>query len=135
MLITYILVQNKPFSYPEIGVIRNDKLDGKTQTYTETETYWTWDEVDKWSKIRYVYYGAPAQCTGTLYTELKDDTINGASFHRNSTIEETIESLESNWELVLFWIGWVLLTGGAVVGFYYIDNRWLEDRHTNHRRW
>ena len=24
---------------------------------------------------------------------------------------------------------------GAVVGFYYIDNRWLEDRHTNHLRW
>lgn len=87
------------------------------------------------SKIRYAYYGAPAQCTGTLYTELKDGTINGASFHQHSTIEETIESLESNWELVLFWIGWVLLTGGAVVGFYYIDNGWLEDRHTNHRGW
>lgn len=142
-------------------VTKTRTVNGKTQTYTETETYWTWDEVDKWSKystkitfvdvefdygtidfpssshiktikesskIRYVYYGAPAQCTGTLYTELKDGTINGASFHRNSTIEETIESLESNWELVLFWIGWVLLTGGAVVGFYYIDNRWLEDK-------
>lgn len=149
-------------------VTKTRTVNGKTQTYTETETYWTWDEVDKWSKcstkitfvdvefdygtidfpssshiktikesskIRYVYYGAPAQCTGTLYAELKDGTINGASFHQHSTIEETIESLESNWELVLFWIGWVLLTGGAVVGFYYIDNRWLEDRHTNHRRW
>ena len=142
-------------------VTKTRTVNGKTQTYTEIETYWTWDEVDKWSKcstkitfvdvefdygtidfpssshiktikesskIRYVYYGAPAQCTGTLYTELKDGTINSASFHQNSTIEETIESLESNWELVLFWIGWVLLTGGAVVGFYYIDNRWLEDK-------
>lgn len=28
--------------------------------------------------------------------------------------------------LVVFWVFWTLLTAGAVVGFYYIDNRWLE---------
>ena len=71
---------------------------------------------------------AGASVEQTNNAMLLDGAINGASFHRNSTIEETIESLESNWELVLFWIGWVLLTGGAVVGFYYIDNRWLEDK-------
>ena len=145
-------------------VTKTRTVNGKKQTYTETETYWTWDEVDSWEKmsskitfvdvefdygtidfpsysqiktikessqIRYVYYGSPSQCTGTLYTELKNNTINGANFHRNRTIEETIESLESNWELVLFWIGWVLLTGGTVAGFYYIDNIWLEDRHNS----
>ena len=25
----------------------------------------------------------------------------------------------------LFWIVWILVTGGAVYGFYYLDNDWL----------
>lgn len=141
-------------------VVKTRMVNGKSKSYTTTETYWTWDEVDQWDKrstkisfigvefnygaidfptsshiktinqgggIRYVYYGAPAKCTGTLYTELKNNTINGSEFYINKTIEETIKSFESNWELVVFWIGWVVLTIGVVIVFYYIDNRWLED--------
>ena len=141
-------------------VTRTRTVNGKTQTYTETEVYWTWDEVDKWSKhsekisfldvefdygtinfphskhidtqdggyhIRYVYNGSPAKCTGTLYTILENNTINQSYFHNGYTIEETIESLESGWQIILFWIIWVLITGGCVYGFYYIDNKWLED--------
>ena len=26
------------------------RSDGKTETYTEEEEYWTWDEIDSWSK-------------------------------------------------------------------------------------
>lgn len=130
--------------------------------YTDTETYWTWDEVAHWeqrstkitfldvefdygeisfpssghittikesSKIRYVYYGAPAQCKGTLYTQLKDNTINDSHMYHYDTIEETLDSLTSSWQLVVFWVFWVLLIIGAVVGFYYIDNWWLEDNY------
>ena len=79
------------------------------------------------SKIRYVYYGAPTECTGTLYSDLRDNTINNSSFHHNMTIEETIKHYESGWQLLLFWIGWVVLTGLLVFGFIYIDNHWLED--------
>lgn len=86
------------------------------------------DTINESSKIRYIYYGAPAKCTGTLYTELKNNTINGANFHENRTIEETIKSFESNWELILFWIGWIILIVGSVSVFYFIDNRWLEDK-------
>lgn len=78
--------------------------------------------------IRYVYYGSPAECTGTLYAVLENDTINDSKFYHNYNIEETIECLETSWQLVLFWIFWVLLTGGCVFGFYYIDNKWLEDK-------
>lgn len=141
-------------------VTKTRTVNGKTQTYTDTETYWTWDEVDHWeqrstkitfldvefdygeisfpssghittikesSKIRYVYYGAPAQCKGTLYTQLKDNTINNSHMYHYDTIEETLDSLTSSWQLVVFWVFWVLLIIGAVVGFYYIDNWWLED--------
>lgn len=135
-------------------------VNGKPQTRTKTETYWTWDRVDSWSKhcnkitfldvefdygqisfpsssyittinesgtIRYKYYGSPTNCTGTIYSNLMNSTINDTNFYHNQTIDETIDNLESNGWLILFWIGWVLLTCGLIVVFFYIDNRWLED--------
>lgn len=75
---------------------------------------------------RNVYYGTDTDFQGTIYTNLKDDTINKTSFYKNQTILETIENLESGSELVIFWIVWVLLTIGFVVGFYYAENRWLD---------
>lgn len=81
------------------------------------------------SKIRYVYYGSPIQATGTIYTELKNDTINNTSFHKNMSIEETLKYYTTSYALVFFWIGWVILTGIVVFVFIYFDNRWLEDRH------
>ena len=137
---------------------------GKTETYTEREEYWTWDAVDRWSKsstkitfldvefdygtidfpcsnyidtqnesfyIRYVYYGSPAECVGTLYTVLNNNTINEPKFYNNYNIEETIENLESGWQLILFWFFWILLTGGCVIAFCYLDNKWLEDKYKN----
>jgi hypothetical protein len=142
-------------------VTKTRTVNGKTQSYTTTETYWTWDRIDSWSKnsekiaflgvefdygtikfppsnyittikesghIRYKYYGAPTECEGTLYAKLGDNTITNVSFYNNTSIDKTIDMLQSNWQIVLFWIGWVLLTGGLVVGFYFIDNKWLEDK-------
>ena len=136
-------------------------VDGKPKTRTRTETYWTWDAIDSWSKhcekitfvgvefdygmidfpsasyidtinesglIRYCYYGAPTECTGTIYSNLKNNTINDTSFYQDKTIDETIDHLESNVWLVLFWIAWVFFTGGLVFVFFYIDNNWLEDK-------
>lgn len=144
-------------------VTKTRTVNGQAQTYTETETYWTWDKVDSWSQhcnkitflgsefdygtidfpsatyittikessnIRYKYYGAACEAEGTIYAQLGDNTISNVRFYANKSIEDTIQSLESNVELVLFWIGWILLAGALVVGFYYIDNRWLEDNHS-----
>lgn len=79
------------------------------------------------SHIRYVYYGAPIEATGTLYTRLENNTIKDSSFHRNMSIDDTLKYYTSGGELVLFWVGWILLTGLVVFGFVYIDNHWLED--------
>lgn len=75
---------------------------------------------------RNVYYGTETSFEGTIFTVLKDETINETSFYKNQTIAETIESLESGMEIVIFWVLWILLTAGVVVGFYYLDNRWLD---------
>lgn len=142
-------------------VRKTKTVNGKTKTYTDTEVYWTWDEIDSWSKkskkisfldvefeyesipfpassyittiressrIRYVYYGTGKEFKGTLYTQLKDDTINETKFYPNRTIKETMNHLKSNTELVLFWTFWVMFITTGVVIFYYIDNRWLEDK-------
>ena len=75
---------------------------------------------------RNVYYGKKAQCEGTIFTKLKNNTISETSFYENKTIADTIESLESGYQLVIFWIIWILLTAGLVAGFYYLENRWLD---------
>ena len=79
------------------------------------------------SKIRYKYYGIRTKYTGTIFTELKNNTISDSTnFYNDKTIKSTIEDLESGYELILFWFLWILLTCGCVYGFYYLDNKWLE---------
>lgn len=141
-------------------VTKTRTVNGKTQTYTEVETYWTWDEIDREtlrneritflgvefergkidipglqyidtikesSKIRYQYYGTGTEFVGTIYTDLRDGTItDDSNFYENRSIEQTVEHLKVPVGIIGFWIFWVLLMGGAVYGFYYIDNRWLE---------
>lgn len=75
---------------------------------------------------RNVYYGTGTSFKGTIFTKLKNDTINNTSFYHNQTISETIERLESGYQIVLFGILWILLTAGFVVGFCYAENRWLD---------
>lgn len=141
-------------------VTKTRTVNGKTQTYTETEVYWTWDEIDRaelacneitflgatfdsWkidipgasyvdtiyksAKVRDVYYGTGTEFVGTIFTDLRDETItDGTSFYKNQTIDETIERLKAvDWS-VGFWIIWIIFIAACVYGFYYIDNRWLE---------
>lgn len=142
-------------------VTRTRTVNGKSQSYTTTETYWTWDVINKESKmckeisfcdvvfnsnkivlprsghiktikesyyIRYKYYGLKTKYTGTIFAELKDNTIpKDTMFYNNKNIEDVMESLKSDWQLVVFWLVWILLIVGCVFVFYYIDNNWLED--------
>ena len=82
--------------------------------------------------IRYKYYGAPTTCEATIYADLRDNTISNVRTYHNSSIEDAYEMMTSKVGLVVFWIFWVILSGGAVFAFVYIDNHWLEDRR---RRW
>lgn len=85
------------------------------------------DTVKESSRIRYKYYGVWTKYKGTIFTALKDKTISDKSvFYNNRDISETVKHLESDMPLILFRIGWILLTGLVVFGFYYLDNNWLE---------
>lgn len=82
------------------------------------------------SHVRYKYYVVDTEYDGVIYTALKDETItSGTPFMCVSTLDEAVELMVSNRTaiVVIFWIVWILLIGGAVCGFCYLDNRWLED--------
>lgn len=74
---------------------------------------------------RNVYYGTGTQFKGTIFSTLKGNTINESLFFEDKTISETIEDLETGYQITIFWIFWILLTAGLVVVFYYLKNRWL----------
>lgn len=85
------------------------------------------DTIKESSHVRYKYYGVGTEYKGTIFTDLRDKTISdNTSFYNNSTIDETIERLESDFPIIIFWIFWIVLIGGVVFGFYYLDNRWLD---------
>lgn len=135
-------------------------VNGKRIAYKTTETYWTWDVVDRGAKkceevtflgvvfdsdkilvpsdhyidtisggyhIRYKYYGVDTEHVGTIFTDLRDDTISdNTPFYKNYTIPEAVEHLQAwDWTSV-FLIFWIILTAGACYGFCYLDNHWLE---------
>lgn len=100
------------------------KFDYGTINFPSTDYICT---IKESSKIRYKYYGDPIYSIGTIYTNLKDNTIPKSTMYHNMTIEEALELKTSDFGVVLFWIFWVALTGCIVYGFYEIDNLWLED--------
>lgn len=141
-------------------VAHTKTVNGKSQTYYTTETYWTWDRVGsedlkckeisfcsiifdsnkidlpsadyidtikESSRIRYKYYGVGTKYTGTIFTDLRNNTISDKTqFYADKTINETIEHLKHKGGVVIFWIFWIALTCACVFGFCYWDNRWLE---------
>ena len=143
-------------------VTKTKTVNGKTQTYTDTEVYYSWDYFDSWEKhsdkikfcgiefefgkikipskehidtlsggifsnVRFVYYGVSSKYEGTVYTNLSNGTISeNSEFFENCTIEEAADRCTSGIGNIIFWIFWIIITGGCVAGFCYWDNQWLE---------
>lgn len=76
--------------------------------------------------LRYVYNRIPVKTTGTLYTNISDGKYNDAEFKKDVTIEDAQSEFLIGWYVPVFWAVWVAITIALVIGFYYIDNRWLE---------
>ena len=80
------------------------------------------------------YNIVPISFTGTLEARLYDNALQNFSggecltFYNDKTITETVEDIESysDFSVIVFRIVWGMLTIGAIVGFCYVDNRWLE---------
>ena len=109
----------KELSFCDV-VFDSSKIDIPYEEYIDT--------IKESSHVRYKYYGTGTKFSGTIFADLRDNTIpKGTSFYNNMTIEETHKCLETGigW-LIVFWFFWIILIVGCVVGFYYLDNKWLE---------
>lgn len=85
------------------------------------------DTIKTSSHVRYKYYGTSTEHVGTIFTELKDKTIaDNSVFYENKNVEETRESVHTEFLPVIFWVFWVCIIAAIVIGFYYLENRWLE---------
>jgi len=128
---TWDYVSQESKSSTKINFIGVEFPYGKIHLPSERKIKTIYADGDWWHSsgdIRYVYYAVPAECKGTLYTVLGNNTISNVSFNYDKSIEDTIESLESGWQIVGFWIIWITFICGIVVVFYLINNRWLEDK-------
>lgn len=81
------------------------------------------------SSVRYVYYTYPDTCSGIMTGIADEKTYSDLRFRENMSIEKYLKSMSDKVSLggVIFWIMWILLTIGAVVGFCAYENTWLED--------
>lgn len=87
------------------------------------------DTLDITSRIRYKYYGVVAKQKGTIFTELRDNTISDQSeFFVGTDIDATLKQIatKQKTQVIIFWVLWIGLTGILVYMFYYAENRWLE---------
>ena len=101
------------FDYGKIALPLEEYIDTKKESFL--------------SNVRYKYYGVSKEYTGTIYTRLMDGTISEQSkFFKDCNPEQALERCTSGGETILFWVVWMILIAGFVVGFCYFDNRWLE---------
>lgn len=101
-------------------VFASDKIDIPGDHYIGT--------IKESRKIRYKYYGVDTSFVGTIFTDLRFNTItDNTPFYVNMTIEQTVKRLETEFYVIFFWIFWIILTGFCVYGFYYADNHWIEN--------
>lgn len=83
--------------------------------------------INESSHIRYKYYGYPAKSNVTTFANLRDENIEGdnIAIYKDLSIDETIEWLEKDFGMILFWVLWGMVIAVVVFGFYYLDNNWL----------
>lgn len=121
---TWDIVNRESLKCEEISflghVFTSDKIDIPGDHYIDT--------IKESNKIRYKYYGVDTSFVGTIFTDLRFNTItDNTPFYVNMTIEQTVKHLETEFYVIFFWIFWIILTGFCVYGFYYADNHWIEN--------
>ena len=86
------------------------------------------DTINESGFVRFKYYGCAGPYSGTIYTDLRDGQIKeNSKFHKNRDIEQTVQSYTSGFVVMTFWVVWIFLIAFVTFGFFYLDNRWLEE--------
>ncbi|HBG6414428.1 TPA: hypothetical protein KQW95_003596 [Clostridioides difficile] len=87
------------------------------------------------NKRRYYYEVIPKEFNGTMYANLKNNTIanpadKNIKVFKGESIQNVLENNNFNTGFfkVVFWIIWILITTIIIYVFYYLKNDWLEDK-------
>ena len=80
--------------------------------------------------IRYVYLTWPEKTNGLMIGVAKDKWYSKLVFKKEQTIKKEIEKAEKRIMNVpiIFWILWWVMIVSGVIGFYWFENTWLEDK-------
>ncbi len=77
--------------------------------------------------LRYVFNAVQAKYTGTLYINSAEDNLNGR-FYDQKTIKEFLDwKNDSIAFTIIFWVIWLIVGVLFIIGFFYLDNNWLDD--------
>ena len=78
--------------------------------------------------LRHVWYGTQANFVGTIYTKLANNTITETELIVDKTTSQAYDHVkfQNSLRLILFWIAWIIVTILIVIGFYVLENEWLE---------
>ena len=79
-----------------------------------------------WSNRREVIKTMPTEFSATIFANVKNNTISEKTTLMTIGIEDYRMDLTATFGSVVFWVMWVVLTIILLVGFYHIDNEWLE---------
>ena len=84
--------------------------------------------INESSKVRYKYFGYPANSTVTIFANLQNGNIanNNIDIYQDLSINQVIKQLEKNQHITfIFWIVWLVLTGAIIYYFCEDKNSWL----------
>lgn len=98
----------------------SDRINLPPLEHIDTQTF---------GNIRYIYEGSKTEYIGTLFSDLREDTISeGSDFLADLAIDEAVEHYKNTGIIkqVLFWFVWMIICGVCIYGFYSLENRWLE---------
>lgn len=142
---TYVVTDSKGHShiktrtYWSWDVIHTDKWVSDSITFLnqrfglkDIKYHWitTYNKTIKESShIRYVYYTHPVSVDGLMIGIAEDKIYQNLSFQENTTIDKTVKKAEKNIKNapIIFFVIWAIFIIFVIIGFYAIENRWLED--------
>lgn len=80
--------------------------------------------------VRYKYYTIPESFAGTLFAKAQLNEIRGTKFYLAKTVKQVIAEKEraADNSVRLFWVAWIVLIIGGVMGFMVLENRYLNER-------
>lgn len=120
----------------------SESLDENTVTHEYQDRLgWSSTYLKVGSHKRWSFDVIPLHSEGSTYVDLGDGTVRSDKIplRPNTSVPDLYESYlsSSGAALVIFWIFWIILTGGAIFAYCYLDNNYLEDDNGKslRRRW